>query len=118
MRLSGLNQDRYFAAADAYERITRGEYINKKLLSRVIPQDADFKKVFDIAKDSFCLEQAAQRAMAVGVNYCMLRVTLDVFAESGLLAIDPVSGGIELIKRSEKADLSKSAFLASLKELL
>jgi len=120
MRLSGLNQDRYFAAADAYERLKRGEDIDKKLLSRVIPQAADFKKVYDIVKDAFCLEQAAQRSMAAGVNYCMFRVASDVFAEAGLLAHDlsNANGEITLVKTSEKADLSKSAFLASLKELL
>lgn len=114
IRLSGLSQDRFFAALDAYERVVRGEDIDKKLLSRVIPKDADFKKVYDIVKDAFCVEQAAQRAMAAGVNYCMFRVILDVFAESGLLRLDRASGGISINKTNEKINLTESATLKKL----
>jgi len=115
IRLAGLDQDRYFAAANAYERAVRGEAIDKRLITRVIPDKDDFKKAYDIVRDCFCLEQAAQKSLASGINYCKFRVALDVFAEFGLVEYTPASGEIEIIKTSAKADLSQSALLKKLR---
>jgi len=117
IRLSAIKQDRFFAAADTYERINRGETVDNKLLARIIPDGADFKKGYDIIKESFCLEQAAGRASQKGINYCKFRVILDIFAELGLAGYVPATGNINIVKTGEKADLSKSEILKRLKNI-
>ncbi|MDR0197354.1 MAG: single-stranded-DNA-specific exonuclease RecJ [Oscillospiraceae bacterium] len=117
MRLSGLNQERYFAAKGAYEKIARGEEIDRKLINRVIPDDAKMKKVYDIVKNAPCLEEVAQRALKADVNYCMLRIILDMFSEAGLIEFNRSTGGIGLRETGEKADLSQSATFLKLRAL-
>jgi single-stranded-DNA-specific exonuclease len=117
IRLCGINQDRYFAAKNTYEQIARSEFedIDSNLYQRIIPTNTDMKKVYDIIKDSFCLEQVSQSAVKSGINYCMLRVIIDVFTSAGLIEFNRVSGNIKVVKGA-KADLEKSDILVKLKQ--
>ncbi|MCL2634705.1 MAG: single-stranded-DNA-specific exonuclease RecJ [Oscillospiraceae bacterium] len=116
MRLSKINQERYFAARDAYERIKRNEEIDKALLTRIIPDDVVMKKAYDIIKKSFCLDEIIQKGMVFGINYCMMRIIIDVFSEMGLVEFNPVSGDVKLSENIKKIDLSESAILEELKK--
>jgi single-stranded-DNA-specific exonuclease len=125
IRLAGLTcvQDRYFAAKDIYERIRREEEIDDKLYPRIIPSDDDMKKVYTIIKSTTCvdgvcltfIDELTQRGLAAGINYCMLRVTLDVFEQAGLIEINYSNGAIKTIKHV-KANLSESNVLVKLRE--
>ena len=47
------------------------------------------------------------------VNYCMLQITLDAFAQAGMIEKDS-SGFIKIIPAKEKHDLFKEGLLARL----
>jgi single-stranded-DNA-specific exonuclease len=118
MRLSGINsaiQDKFFAAKSVYEKIIRNEEIDSKLYSRIIPSNSEMKKAYDIVKNSASIDEISQKALKAEINYCMLRVIIDVFLEAGLVEFNPVTGSIRIIKTEEKADFSKSAVLTKLK---
>jgi single-stranded-DNA-specific exonuclease len=117
IRLCGITalQERYFAAKDIYERLIRGEEIDSKLYMRIVPEEPHMKAVYDIIKDSFCLDQITQKSMKAGVNYCMLRVILDVFEQVGLIEFNRVNGEIKTLKTTEKIDIEKSELLIKLK---
>ncbi|MCL1831686.1 MAG: single-stranded-DNA-specific exonuclease RecJ [Oscillospiraceae bacterium] len=124
MRLAALNwcdsavQTRFFAAADAYEKLKRDERLDSKLYARIIPTDEELKQVYGIIKESFCLDQIVQRAAQSGLNYCKARVIADVFEEAGLIRFDAAKGEVMLNQVSEKADLTKSVLLNKLRACL
>ncbi|MCL2072050.1 MAG: single-stranded-DNA-specific exonuclease RecJ [Oscillospiraceae bacterium] len=122
MRLSGIDtavQEKYFAAKSVYEKILRGEEedIDKKLYLRIIPGNEEMKKAYNIIKNSFCLDEVSQKALAAGINYCMLRVIIDIFQEAGIVEHNPVTGAVKTIKTEKKADLEKSVSLIKLIKL-
>ncbi|MCL1866062.1 MAG: single-stranded-DNA-specific exonuclease RecJ [Oscillospiraceae bacterium] len=121
IRLCGITsmQDRIFAAKDVYEKIAREEFdnIDPKLYSRIIPSTADMKRVYGIVRDSFCMDMVCQKSLIAGINYCMLRVIIDIFEGAGLVEYNRVSDYIKVIETSQKTDLEKSELLIKLKEI-
>lgn len=104
-RPSNFNQDRFFAAKRAYESICRNEGCDGRLFPRVVPQSReDLKKIYDLLKrfgERMTLEQIS--AFDDSVNFCMLKITADAFAEAGMfqkcgnyLRISQVSGKHDL----------------------
>ncbi|MCL2755180.1 MAG: DHH family phosphoesterase, partial [Oscillospiraceae bacterium] len=121
MRLSGITrmQERFFAARDVYEQIAKRQYskIDSALYARIIPDEACLKAVYDLLKScAFSVDEVVQRGLHGGMNYCMLRVAIDVFSEVGLIELNPVSGEFKLVT-GVKADLNKSALLGQLKNM-
>jgi single-stranded-DNA-specific exonuclease len=120
IRLSGITkiQERYFAARDVYEKLQRGEKIDKKLLPRIIPdENSHAKTAYNLIKGVFCSDEVVQRGLLAGMNYCMLRVIIDVFAEMGLAEYNPAAGDIKTLPVKQKVDLGQSKLLMKLKEL-
>jgi single-stranded-DNA-specific exonuclease len=114
IRLSGINQDKFFAAKNVYESLMRNEEIDDKLYPRIIPGDSDMKKAYDIIKSSFCIDEVSQKSLTAGINYCMLRVIIDVFEEAGIVGFNRVTGDIK-VNKGVKADLDKSELLIKLR---
>ncbi len=104
-RFSSFEEDKYFAAKHVYEGICRGEGCDMRLLPRVLPQNRnELMPVFDmIAQNS---GRTAEQLFAAdgSVNYCMLRVTLDAFADAGIISVSE-DGGIRLAPVTQKRDL-------------
>lgn len=115
IRLSGVSQDRFFAARQTYEELKCGKNADARLLKRIVPTKDDMKKAYDILKKTESLEAATEAAFAVGLNYCMLRVIIDVLEEFGLARLDAVNGRVKLMPSGAKADLTKSVCLNKLK---
>jgi len=118
MRLSGITemQERVFAARDVYEMLVRGESIDSKLYSRIIPDESHMRTVYDLIKDASCLDEVIQRGLQAGLNYCVIRLAYDVFCELGLLEANRVTGEFRVIA-GKKVDLAQSAILRKLKEV-
>lgn len=117
IRLSGIAQDKFFAALQTYETLKNGGTVEPRLLARIIPQLGDMKKAYDILKKSPGLEIAAETALASGINYCMFRVIIDVLEEFGLAEHDVSEGTVRLVPSESKADLTKSVCLNKLRRL-
>ncbi len=107
-RYSDFQEDRYFAAMRVYEEISRGEGCDARLLPRVLPQDrTELMPVFDMLRRSGgkTAEQLfALFSMNGTINYCKLRVTLDVFADAGMISVSE-NGAIGLVPNPQKRDL-------------
>ncbi|MCL1788947.1 MAG: single-stranded-DNA-specific exonuclease RecJ [Oscillospiraceae bacterium] len=119
IRLSGIDfeiQDKLFFAKNIYEKILREEKIDSKLYPRIIPGNPEMKKIYDIIRNSFCMDEVSQKGLISGVNYCMLRIIIDVFQENGLVEFDSVTGTVRTVKTEGKADLEKSAVLMKLRK--
>ncbi len=110
-------QDRHLAAQRVYEEICRGEGCDKKLASRVIPQNREqLMAIYDLVRRANGAMTAEELALfgGLGANYCMLRVTLDAFAEADM--IEYINGCPKAAKAPQKRDLFQSGLLFELNE--
>lgn len=117
-RPADLREDRFIAAAHVYEEICRGEGCDKRLAPRVIPQSREeLMKIYDLVRRSGGAMSPEELAVFDGsVNYCMLQITLDAFAEAGMIAF--ANGAPKVVPVKEKHDLFASGLLAELKKQL
>ncbi len=121
MRPSGFNADRFFAAKRVYEAITRGEGCDKRLAPRVMPRDrVDLVYVYKLVMDHGMHMSAEDMCVyGPGLNYCMLRVTLDAFAEAGLIKLSPDAERSEIIpSNGQKFDLFSHGLIPRMKKEL
>ncbi len=117
MRPSDFNEDRFFAAKRVYEEIKRGEGCDPRLAPRVIPQDrSTLVAIFTLVRDHGEHMSAEEMCIyGLRVNYCMLRITLDAFAEVGIVKLSPDAEKVELIPTNgQKFDLFSNGLLADL----
>jgi single-stranded-DNA-specific exonuclease len=118
LRPSDFREDRFFAAQRVYEEIRRGEGCDSRLAPRVIPQDrAALIAVYDMVKRYGSIMSAEEMCVYVGmVNYCMLRITMDAFAEAGMIELSPNAQRAVIVPVKEKKDLFETGLLAELKK--
>lgn len=117
-RPAGFREDRFLAASRVYEEICRGEGCDKRLAPRVIPQTREeLMKIYDLVRKSNGSMTPEELAVFNGtVNYCMLRITLDAFAEAGMIKY--TNGAPTVVPVKEKRDLFQSGLIAELKKQL
>lgn len=115
-RPSDFREDRFFAAKRVYEALRRGEGCDPRLAPRVIPSDRKaLMEIYDLVKR--CAGMSAEEMCLYGgsnVNYCMLRITLDAFAQAGMVELSPDAQSAAVIPVTEKRDLFANGLLAEL----
>ncbi|MGN0649129.1 MAG: single-stranded-DNA-specific exonuclease RecJ [Oscillospiraceae bacterium] len=115
IRSADFREDRFFAAKRVYEDICRGEDFDKRLAPRIIPDREALKGVFDLLRKYSGLSAEDICVFGGDMNYCMLRVALDAFAQAGMLKMSPAGDGLEILPVSGKRDLFSQGILAELK---
>lgn len=120
LRPSDFSEDRFFAAQRVYEEIRRGEGCDSRLAPRVIPQDRTaLMRIYDLIKKYGGAMSAEEMCVyGCGVNYCMLRITLDAFAEAGMIELSPAAEKAVIVPAKGKKDLFSQGLLAELKREL
>ena len=119
-RPTGFREDRFLAARRVYEALRRGEGCDPRLAPRVIPADReDLMRVYDLVKQQGQYRSAEEMCLTgCGINYCMLRITLDAFAEAGMITLGENAERAEITPSAPKKDLFSSGILAELKKQL
>ena len=117
IRYSGFDQDRFFAAQRTYERLCLGEEIPASLASRVLPDREAQKTVYDAVRAVTSIAAAADIAYSRGINYCMFRVALDAFEDTGLIRINHSEGSFTRLE-SGKVDLENCPYMTGLRKRL
>ncbi|MDR1754281.1 MAG: single-stranded-DNA-specific exonuclease RecJ [Eubacterium sp.] len=116
VRRHGFLQEQFFAASDTFEKFRRGEEIDQRLYKRIMPELKHIKAVYDMLKTNSIIMATADLALKMGINYCMFSIILDVLSELNLIKCDRLNNSAEVLPSSGKADLSKSKWIARLKE--
>jgi len=116
IRLSDFSQDKYLAAKNIYEKILRGEKVDKKLYDRIVPTPQNMKIPFDIIRKTNDINSAVQMALSKGVNYCLFMMCLHIFSEFGYLELDRVNGRMNFIKGDKKIAPEQSAVVKKIKK--
>lgn len=115
-RKSGIEQKKYFAARDAYEKYKRKEELPEAYYSHICPDRQELVSVYKtIAGGRFCTDTLYMSAASQNMNYCKLRLCVDIFSELKLINTDTFSQEINVIKNAPKADLDDSEILQDLR---
>ncbi len=116
LRKSGLEQNKYFAARDAYEKYCRNEQLPTAYYNKICPDRNELIPVYKkIASGNYSLDTLYMSFMTE-LNYCKMMVCVDIFNELGLVHKNSFTHEISAVKNAPKADLESSLILRDLKE--
>ena len=119
LRKSGIPQQKYFAAKDAYEKYKRGEGAEKALIPRIVPDRNDLAVIYRaVTENELSFDAVYSMVQSDAINYCKFRLALDIFEELELFSVDRYSEKVSRIPTATKVDLDSSAILSELKNLL
>lgn len=118
MRPADFREDRFFAALRTYEEISRGEGCDKRLAPRVIPDRSALMAVYDLIRRHNGNMSAEDMCVYDGgnLNYCMLRIAMDAFAQAGMAEISADGEHVTLLPVSAKTDLIGTGLIAQLRQ--
>ena len=117
-RKSGLKQAKYFAAQSTYEQFCRGETLQQNFYPAITPARDVLVQIYqripqtDIALDGLfgSVQDLPQ------MNYCKLRLALDIFSELGLVQQDLWTQRVRRNPVKEKVNLQSSVLLQGLQK--
>lgn len=119
-RLSGVKQDRYFAAKDCYEKLMRGEALPAAFIRKIIPDRNELVSVYKYLNSvqQTSLDNLFMRLADDKMNYCKLHICIDIFADKGLIDFKPATMKIKIQPVSKRVDLEDSQTLVKLNSML
>ena len=119
-RLSGVKQERYFAARQYYEKLMRGEDMPSAFIQKMIPDRNDLIKVYKYIKNkgATTLDHMFMSLGSEDMNYCKMRVCVDIFSEKELVEYKPATMKVCAAQVSHKVDLEDSPTLVRLRRML
>lgn len=119
-RKSGFSQDKYFSAKACYEGYKRGDGVSEKLKPRIIPTREEMVGVFKYLlneKTPQSIDKIFMKLSSEMMNYCKLRICLDIFEEINLISINASTDTISVNPINKKADLESSRILSELRNI-
>lgn len=115
-RKSGINQESFFSAGLAYEKYIRNEELPEGYYKRMCPDRNELVKVYSaIGEKPIMLMPLFIKTDPKLINYCKLRICLDIFGELGLIRYDYSVSEVSRAKVKEKANLENSKILRGLR---
>ena len=118
MRPSGFTQDKFFAAKSYFEKIKRLESVSKNIVVHSTPTRDEIAIVYKRLKSSNGYHNDIDclylELLAFDLNYCKLRIILDILDEVGLIELSPSLRNIEVCEVNKKVDLNTSSLLQRL----
>ncbi|MBO5448584.1 MAG: single-stranded-DNA-specific exonuclease RecJ [Ruminococcus sp.] len=119
-RLSGVKQERYFAAKDCYEMLMRGETLPAGFIKKIIPQRSELIEVYKYISGvkETTLDNLFMRLSSDSMNYCKLHICIDIFKDKELIDFKPSSSRIKILPVSKRVDLEGSDTLVKLRAML
>ncbi len=117
-RPSGIDQDKYFAAKDCYEKYRRGEKLPPAFLKRITPDRRQLVAVYKYinAAAEISADDLYMRINDPSVNYCKLRLCIDAFCELGLAEYSPSLQKVKILPATERVDIDSAPTLVKLRE--
>ncbi|MBQ8967612.1 single-stranded-DNA-specific exonuclease RecJ [Ruminococcus sp.] len=119
-RLSGVKQERYFAAKDTYEKLINGEELPVNFIKKVIPERNELVAVYKYlnAVRETTMDGLFMRLSSDTMNYCKLRIITDIFRDKELISIEGATSRITLLPVTKKVDLEESDTLVKLRSMI
>ena len=118
VRPAGVQQAKLLNAVQIYEKYRRKEALLPSYYKGMLPERKDLTAVYlHLSESPVTAEMLIAPMMKKGINYCKVLVALDVFAEMGLISLNPVTGEAVKLPVKQKVNLDDSAILAELRRL-
>ncbi len=119
-RLSGVKQERYFAAKDTYEKLMRGEELPANFVKKIIPERSELVSVYKYisAVRTTDIDKLFMKLSGDSMNYCKLHICVDIFKDKGLIDYVPSSSAIVFKPVTKRVDLDESETLVRLRSML
>ena len=119
-RLSGVKQERYFAAKDTYEKLMRGEELPENFVRKIIPERRELISVYKYisAVRTTDMDKLFMKLSGDSMNYCKLHICVDIFKDKELISYVPSSGAIGFKPVSKRVDLDESETLVKLRSMI
>lgn len=115
-RKSGIRQESFFAAEDAYEKYIRNETLPEAYYRRMCPDRNELVKVYtSLGNQEIMTEQLFMKNDPDSINICKLRICLDIFSELGLVEMNYAADKARRIKVDKKSNLEDSNILRGLR---
>ena len=116
LRPHGFEQNRYFAALNAFEAFIRGEELPEKYYPVMLPSRDDVVKIYKgIPDDGINLETLYIRLSDPRMNYCRFRTSVEALRQLGLIKHSASDSDISKVRVTNKTDLNSAPILVSLK---
>ena len=116
-RKSGINQESFFSADLAYDKYIRNEELPEEYYKRMCPDRDELIKVYSaIGESPITLMPLFIKTDPKQINYCKLRICLDIFSELGLIRYDYSVSEVSKAKVKEKVNLENSKILRGLRD--
>lgn len=117
VRPHGIDQNKFFAAQNAFEAFTRGEELPPRYYASMLPSRDTAVKVYKlIPEDGINTDTLFMRLNAPDINFCRFSVALEAMRQMGLVHVSPADGIVTRIKVSQKVDLDSAPILMGLRE--
>jgi single-stranded-DNA-specific exonuclease len=114
-RRSGINQAQYFSAFQSYEKYLRGEALPMAYYRNMTPSKQELTVIYKLIKSGVRSANGLfLRLIGYDVNYCKVRVAVDVFCELGLICYDVWADKIKVSENVGRVNLEDSVILAEL----
>jgi len=118
IRPSGFTQDKFFAAKGYYEKIVKKEQVSKNIINISTPTRDEIAKVYKLLKSTngynSDIDSLYIKVMQYDINYCKMRIILDILDELGLINLSPLLTSISINEVLQKVDLNQSSLLQRL----
>lgn len=115
-RKHGIPQAKYFAAREAYEKYMLGEGVPALLIPRIIPVREELAAVYKaIPAEKISIDSLFGLLQSDSMNYCKLRLCIDIFTEMKLTAFFADEGSVQRLPVSQKVNLDDSKILQELR---
>jgi single-stranded-DNA-specific exonuclease len=117
-RLSGLDPVKFFFALDMYEKILRGVTLPDGYYAKVTPTYQELTLVYSLMLKLNPIDvESLYLTININhdINYCKLRLSVDIFCELGLATFNPSDLSVRVVQGHAKVNLEDSEILRRLK---
>ena len=117
-RLSGLRQGQILAAMQTYDKLRRKERLAPAYYRAACPAREECIAVYQaVPAKGIAVEQLALQMYARQINYCKVRIILDIFAELGLIAVEDCETRAKRLPAKQRVELRNSRILQAMERL-
>ena len=117
MRPSGFAEKKSLNAQHYYEKLRRGEPVEKKIAAIAVPTVQELRGLYrmlmqkkEVHADTLYMQEAADK-----MNYCKYRISLDIFREMGLIELPGDLSSIKILP-SGRVNMEDSRILQQLRK--
>lgn len=111
-----FEQNKYFAALNAFEAFMRNEELPEKYYRIMLPSRDESVKIYKYILDAGINSDKLYMQLSSKMNYCKFSVALESFRQLGLITVSSSDTVIKKVPVSKKSDLDSAPVIISLKK--